>query len=63
MGEHFQCKIKWRSRQKPIKEAVSDKHGVIMHFSGKSNNYYTAYKYVIKIDKEVLMNPRHPNLE
>ena len=64
-GEHFHLFVKLSgARQwKPIKEAVSDKHGVILVFSGTHDISYTAFKYVIKIDKEVLMSPRHPNLE
>ena len=60
---HLRVKLSGPRRWKPIKEAVRNKHGVILHFSGKHDNYYTAFKYVIKIDKEVLISPRHPNLE
>ena len=34
----------------PTRKGVN-KHGVILHFSGKHDNCYTALKYVIKIDK------------
>ena len=59
-GEHFHFCVKLSEpRQwKPIREAVSNKHGVILNSSGKHNNY-TAFKHVIKIDNEVLMSPRH----
>ena len=60
---HLCVKLSEPRRWKPIKEAVSDKHGIILHFSAKLDNYYTAFKFAIKIDKEVLMSPRHPNFE
>lgn len=57
------CKIKWPRWWKQIKEAVSNKHGAILNFSGKHNNYYTPFKYVTKIDKAVCKSSRQPNLK
>lgn len=57
------CKIKWPRWWKQIKEAVSNKHGVILNFSGKHDNYYTPFKYVIKIDKAVRKSSSQPNLK
>ena len=65
VSEHFHLCVKLSGprRWQPIKETVSRKYGVILHFFGKHENYYIAFTYVIKIDKEVFMSPRHPNLE
>ena len=37
-------------------------HGAVLHFSDKSDNYYWAYKYVCKSDKDVLLSAGHENL-
>ena len=64
-SEHFHLcvKLSGPSQWKRLKQAVSNKHGVILHFSGKHDNYYALFKYVIKIDKKLFLSPRHPNLE
>ena len=50
-GEHFHLCVKLigPKRWKPIKESLSNKHGVVLQFFGKHDNHYTTLKYVIKI--------------
>ena len=64
-GEHFHLAIKldrvrrWLS----IKRRVSDDHGVEVHFSGTHDNYYTAWSYVTKSDKNFVQSDGHPDLQ
>ena len=32
-------------------------------FLAKTTNYYTTFKYVIKIDKQIVISPRHTNVK
>ena len=32
-------------------------------FLANTTNYYTTFKYVIKIDKQIVTSPRHPNVK
>ena len=45
------------------KELLLRKHGISVHFSDSHQDYYTAYKYVTKTDKEVLKSPRRPDID
>lgn len=64
-GEHYHLSVKLSGprRWKPIKKAVMDSQGAVLHFSEKHDNYYTAYRYVCKSDKDVFLSQGHPNLD
>ena len=45
-------------------EGISNEyHGISVHFSDNYNDYYTAYKYVTKMDVEALHSESHPDLK
>ena len=45
-------------------EGISNEyHGISVHFSDSYNDYYTAYKYVTKMDVEALHSESHPDLK
>ena len=56
------CGLNGPRRWKAIKDSVISSHGAVVHFSDKSDNYYWAYKYVCKSDKDVLLSAGHENL-
>ena len=45
-----------------IKNLKDTKHGIKLNFPTSHNDYYMAFKYVIKEDTEVLLSAGHPNL-
>ena len=63
-GEHYHLAVKLSGprRLKAIKNSVMDSHGGVLHFSNKHDNYNWAYKYICKVDKQVVLSPGHPNL-
>ena len=64
-GEHYHLCVKLSEpkRWKAIKDKICREHGIVLHFSEKRDNYYTAYKYVCKSDEDVFLCENHPNLE
>ena len=63
-GKHYHMAVKLERlrRWKLVKNYLKDKHGIVVHFSNTHDNYYSAWKYVTKNDKEVLESPDHPTL-
>ena len=63
-GEHYHMSVKLSGtrRWKSVKDRVFESHGAVLHFSESHDNYYTAYKYVCKSDKNVFTSEGHPNL-
>ncbi len=63
-GKHYHLAIKLsdNKRWKPAKLHIMKNHGIVVNFSDRDDNYYTAYKYVVKEDKEALHSPNHTNL-
>ena len=45
-----------------VKEAIQEKHGIVVHFSDEHDYYISAYRYVVKEDPSVVHNEGHPNL-
>ena len=41
---------------------MSEQHGVELHFSLKHTNYYSAWRYTTKSDKNYEQSPDHHNL-
>lgn len=63
-GQHYHVSIKLSGpkRWKSVKDKFADEKNVQLHFSDHHTNYYSAYKYVSKSDKELVHSPNHPNL-
>lgn len=63
-GKHYHLCIKLSQpkRWKTVKSHVAVYHKIILHFSSAHDNYYSAYKYVTKSDKNVYHSKDHPNL-
>ncbi|CAB4002475.1 hypothetical protein DSY43_02735, partial [Paramuricea clavata] len=66
-GKHYHLAIKLSAprRWKAVKNYVSKKHGIALHFSDQSCGYHVAYKYVCKNKSftDVLHSLGHPNLQ
>ena len=50
------------SERLPAKNYLKDQHDISVHFSNLHYNYYSAWKYVIKEDKQVLQSENLPDL-
>eukprot|EP00794_Sanderia_malayensis_P021424 gene21424-biopygen13 len=65
-GFHYHMAIKFSESNRWLKAKthLQAKHNIIVHFSeGKLyHNYFSAYKYVTKEDKEALHSDGHPDL-
>lgn len=59
---HLAVKLSAKKRWKSVKEKMQDEEGVVLHFSSKHDNYYTAYQYVTKSDTEFVVSDGHPDL-
>lgn len=64
-GEHYHLclKLSGPKRWKSVKESIHNMHGVVLNFSDRHDNYYTAYKYVCKDDSNTFHCADHPNLD
>ena len=64
-GKHYHMAIKLSApkRWKGVKNYVSQKYGIALHFPDQSHGYHVAYKYVCKNKPftYVLHSPGHPN--
>ena len=63
-GAHYHCSIKLTGLKKwwMVKEAIQEKHGIVVHFSDEHDYYISAYRYVVKEDPSVVHSEGHPNL-
>ena len=66
-GKHYHLAIKLSAprRCKAVKNYVSKKPGIALHFSDQSCGYHVTYKYVCKNMPftHILHTPGHPNLQ
>ena len=63
-GAHYHYSIKLTGLKKwwMVKEAIQEKHGIVVHFSDEHDYYISAYRYVVKEDPSVVHSEGHPNL-
>ena len=63
-GEHFHLAIKLDKVRRwfAIKRRLSNEWGIEVNFSGSHDNYYSAWKYVTKTDKNFVQSNDHPDL-
>ena len=63
-GKHYHLCIKLTQpkRWKSVKSHLAVYNKIVVHFSSAHDNYYSAYKYVTKTDKQVFHSQGHPNL-
>ena len=64
-GEHYHMAIKLSGPKRwlSVKNKIYNNHGVSVHFSESHDNYYSAYKYLLKTDNNVFKSSNHPNLD
>ena len=64
-GQHYHASIKLSGPKRwlSVKNQIEDNAGIVVHFSDRHDNYYSAYKYVCKSDQSVLHSKHHPNLK
>ena len=63
-GYHYHMAIKLDrcKRWLPAKKYLKDEQDISVHFSNVHYNYYSAWKYVIKEDEEILESDNHTDL-
>ena len=63
-GHHFHMVVKLSGlhRWLAVKNFLTTRYGIVCHFSGIHNNYYSAWKYVTKEDTGYTQSEGHPNL-
>jgi len=59
---HLAIKLNKNKRWLAVKEAVQREYGVVLNFSNHHKNYYSAWQYVTKSDKESLQSDNHSDL-
>ena len=54
-GKHYHVAIKLSGvkRWKKVKDELVKNHGIVVNFSDKHDNYYSAYKYICKSDHTI----------
>lgn len=60
---HMAVKLDKNRRWLKVRNYADSKHGVKLNFSSSHSNYYSAWKYTTKEDKEYLQSPGHPDLK
>ena len=63
-GKHYHLSLKLSAKKRwlSVKNSLIDSYGIVVNFSAKHDNYYSAYKYVTKKDKRYLLSTGHPDL-
>ena len=63
-GKHFHAAIKLNTvrRWLPAKLYLEEHYGISAHFSDIHYNYYSAWRYVTKSDKDYVQSDGHPDL-
>jgi len=59
---HMCLKLNMNKRWMPVKQKMSQEYGVQLHFSSAHINYYSAWKYTTKSDKNFIQSEKHPDL-
>ena len=64
-GEHYHLALKLNKvkRWLTIKQQFQREFNVVLNFSDGHPNYYSAYKYVTKTDKDFIQSANHPDLQ
>jgi len=60
---HMSVKLTGPKRWSGVKRLMTDRYGVVLHFSESHDNYYSAYRYITKSDGDVFHSEKHPNLK
>ena len=56
---HLAIKLDRVKRWKLVRQRIQNNYGICINFSDDHNNYYTAYRYVVK-DGNYIKSPNHP---
>ena len=64
-GDHYHMAIKLDRVQRwlRVKNYLERHNGVVVNFSSRHSNYYTAWQYVTKDDADYVMSMGHPQVE
>lgn len=64
-GQHYHVALKLSGPKRwfSVKSFLTDRYGVVANFSESHDNYYAAFKYISKSDKNVYLSDGHPNLK
>ena len=59
---HLSLKLNKSHRWLPAKNYLKEQYNISVHFSSVHANYFTAWKYVTKEDRDFIMSENHPDL-
>ena len=59
---HMAVKLKERRRWLLVRKMLQDRYGVKVNFSNNHDNYFTAWRYTTKEDREFIQSDNHPDL-
>ena len=60
---HMAIKMSGPKRWNLVKRKLQENHGIVVNFSTSQDQYYYAFWYAIKEDREYVKSPNHPPLE
>ena len=63
-GKHFHMALELdkKTRWLAVRNFLDMRHGIKVNFSDKHDNYFSAYKYVVKYDADYVLSDNHPDL-
>ena len=63
-GEHYHLALKLDRNQRWLqsKNFLSQEHGIVVHYSSRHDNYYSAWRYVTKEDLHFVQSEGHQDL-
>ena len=59
---HLALKVNKYQRWMNSKRYLQDRYGINVHYSARHHNYFSAWKYVTKSDKDYIESQDHPDL-
>jgi len=60
---HMALKLNQRMRWARVRQYLESNHEIRVNFSDHHNTYYSAYRYVTKEDKDIVLSENHPELK
>ncbi|KAJ8050579.1 hypothetical protein HOLleu_03834 [Holothuria leucospilota] len=63
-GTHYHMAIKLNKiyRWRKVRDHLASEQGIQLHFSDIHHDYYSAWQYVTKEDRDAIQSPGHPDL-
>lgn len=59
---HMSVRLSERRRWVQVRNALQQRHGINVNFSNRHDNYYSAWRYTTKEDRNYIQSQNHPDL-